>query len=356
VFEIANGFLPRSINAELLRGVLVSGLITAFAIAKLHPVAERLRLLDEPAGRKQHLFAIPPIGGLCSALGIGVAGLLAPFGMAEFRYLGLAALGILLVGILDDLKEVSVFQKIVAQFLIAAFLVVVGNLTVVSVGDIFAWKDGNEQGLSWLSQPFTVIAIVAAINAFNLIDGHDGLSGSLFFVSLLSILAITAGLHEDKLVYLCGILSSATCAFLYFNLRNYPKTKYKVFLGDAGSTMIGLILAYLLIRLSLPDPHRIISPAIAPWIIGLPVLDMAAVLAKRLIQRVSVSLPDRQHIHHQLLDYGLPKHTTLIVLLALHTALCLVGVISHKLAVPDWALFWGYFSAGLIYIGFRISR
>lgn len=340
-----------------LIGGLAAGLATSLTIVKLTPIAKKLRLLDQPFGRKQHLVAVPPIGGLCIALGIGVGLLVAPFGWAEFRYLGLAGVAIVLVGSLDDLREVSVRQKIVAQFLISLFLVMTGGLAVSSVGDIFGWNDGNEQGLGWLSQPFTIIAIVTVVNALNLIDGHDGLAGGIFFISIAVILFFLLDSGEVKLLYLGAVLLSTISVFLFFNLGTYQGGRFKIFLGDAGSTMVGLILAYLVIRLSVaPSEDRVISPTIVPWIVGLPVLDMAAVLWMRFAQGVSVALPDRQHIHHQLLDRGWSGAKVLTSVLGLHACLIIVGVVGHTMVIPDVWLFWGFVAVGLAYITLRVRK
>ena len=162
----------------------LAGVFAIYLMIQLIPVARKIDLVDRPTARKAHSSNIPLIGGIAIFIAISFSLMLSPFGLNVYRFLIFGAGILMIVGVLDDHQDISAKAKFFVQIAVAAILVFVGDLVVVSIGDIFNWRDGNEQGLGWLAKPLTIIAIVGAINAFNMIDGHDGLGASVFLVTI----------------------------------------------------------------------------------------------------------------------------------------------------------------------------
>ena len=334
---ITNSLLPFIVSAGVATLVLVY----------FTPVAREIGLVDHPTERKRHEQDIPLIGGIGIVLSFYLSLLLAPFGLGEFRYI-LFGMGILfIIGVLDDHQDISAGIKFGVQVL-AASIFVAGGTVVTGIGDIFNWADGNLQGLGQLSTVLTVVAIVGLVNAFNFIDGHDGLSGSMLLVTML-VIAYLCGINEIwKNQYIVLLFLTSVLVFLVFNWPGLVSQRRQVFLGDAGSMMLGMILAYMLIDLS-ERPVPVLKSTSAPWLVGLPLIDMISVIVFRLTQKQSITKPDRRHIHHLLVDLGFSKTQNLITLVGVHCLFVGVGLVGTIFQIPDWVLFWSMFPMAIVY-------
>ena len=327
--------------------IMVAG-ISAILFYFVAPIARNIGLVDRPNERKKHELAIPLIGGVGIAISFYLSLLLVPFGLGSYRYI-LFCMGVLfIVGVLDDHQDISAKIKFGVQILAAAIIVADGTV-VTAVGDIFSWNGGNSLSLGPLAKPLTVVAIVGLVNAFNFIDGHDGLAGSLFGVSALVVVYLcgTNGLWRHQyflLLFLVGIL-----VFLIYNWPSILGKSRQVFLGDAGSMMLGLILAYMLIELSDRSVPAVKTTA-APWIVGIPLVDMVAVIALRLKNKISPTVPDRRHIHHLLVDLGMSKTRILAILVIVQFVFVGVGWFGTTRQVPDWIMFWSMFPVMAAYL------
>jgi UDP-GlcNAc:undecaprenyl-phosphate GlcNAc-1-phosphate transferase len=187
---------------------------------------------------------------------------------------------------------------------------------------------GYDLRLGWLGIPFTVLAVIGLINAFNLMDGIDGLAGCLALVSTGAIALLMAPHMPAPLTVMVLLLAAALYPFLVANLGLLGR-KAKVFLGDSGSVVLGYIIAWTLIALSQSTPRNI-SPGLVLWCVALPVMDTLAVIYRRLKRGVSPFTPDRTHIHHLLMNTGLGPRRTLVYLVAFAMALPFVGVVIHS--------------------------
>ncbi len=338
-----------------------SAALALFFIFLFAPVAKRLGLVDLPNERKIHHTSTPLIGGITIFLAI-------IFPLLLFESVSFSSLRIfvfcsglmVLIGVLDDLKDIPPSSKFFMQFGIALVLFFFSGTQIIFLGDIFAL--GQSQGLSSLSLPFTVIAIVGVINSYNMIDGQDGLCGSVTLVSLSSLLflfIIRSSLNSDlllqsELVILTTLVIISTAIFLVFNCPFRAVRKHKIFLGDAGSMLLGLVIVFLVISLSNSHP-AVLKMAAVPWIIGLPLVDMCNVILVRVIKRKSIFSADRTHFHHVLTDRGFSQLTGTTVLTLFHLALVGVGVGGVLFEIPDWVLFWTMFPVLAGYhIGYRI--
>ena len=277
--------------------------VTMLAIPILIPLAERFGWVDRPGGRKQHAAATPVIGGLAMVLGAASAICLPAIALGVQRELigfGAAVLLLLVVGLLDDRFDLSWHIRILAQVVAVLVFAVGGGVKVQQIGPIFGLAPLE---LGQLSVPFTVFATVGLINAMNMIDGIDGLAGSLAFTTL-SMLA-AAAIYAGNIVLVRGLITvlGAIAAFLVFNARSPWRNRASIFMGNAGSTILGLIIAWLSFRLT-QNPHHPIPPLLAPFLFAPPLIDCLVLIVRRLISRSSPFRGDRNHLHHLLMDAG----------------------------------------------------
>jgi len=230
---------------------------------------------------------------------------------------------LVLLGAIDDKYGLRVSLRVVVQVL--AVLIVVGTtgMYVHSLGRL----GGHELTLGWLGIPFTVFAVIGLINAFNLMDGIDGLAGCLALVSAGAIALLVPFHTPAPLAIVVFLLAAALSPFLLSNLGLLGR-RAKVFLGDAGSVVLGYVIAWTLIALSQDDPRRI-SPGLVLWCVAVPVMDTLAVIYRRLKRGESPFTPDRTHIHHLLMKAGLGPRPTLACLVAFAAVLPFVGVLIH---------------------------
>lgn len=299
--------------------------IACFGLARF---AYALGLLDRPTARKQHTGDIPLIGGL--AIFLTFVALEWYFSAGDI-WLS-AALGLLVgLGMVDDKFDLPALIKLGGQILAGLIVCFGSGVMITSLGTL---PGGNELLLGPLTLPFTIIAIVGLINAFNMIDGIDGLAAGLALMALfhLALAMQLIGKPLDaaalsQIIIICGALGG----FLIFNLGFIPQRK--VFLGDAGSMMLGLFIAYHLIDASQRQPLTDTLPtSLVPWMVAVPVIDTLRLIFTRLMQGRSPLSPDRTHLHHILQDKGLSPRLTLITILVMADA-----------------LFWGGFALGRLH-------
>lgn len=297
----------------------------------LTPLAKRLGLTDTPSERKFHNNEVPLIGGIAIFISFTFALLTVNTSLADFRCF-IAVSGLLvIVGILDDFSELSPRAKLVAQ-IIAAFLTIFwGNNTLHSLGGIFPT---GTLVLGYWSIPITAIAVVGIINAFNMIDGVDGLAAGIGLITLvfLGYFAFIANHITDLTILI--VFGSSLIGFLCFN---FPLTRYKqaaVFLGDAGSMLIGFLLVWFLISLSQADATSV-RPVDMLWLVALPIYDVGNVILKRLLQQRSPFMADRSHFHHLLLFYFKDSYKVCLIMYSLSLFFGFIAVLSAKFQVNE---------------------
>jgi UDP-GlcNAc:undecaprenyl-phosphate GlcNAc-1-phosphate transferase len=320
--------------------------VSVVALAVLVRLAEPLGLVDRPNSRKLHVGHVPLVGGLSVFIGV-LAGALWLGGFSRFVHvlLGTSA-ALALLGALDDRYDLSVRARLLVQT--AAILTVIATTGVYihSLGHVF----GHELTLGWMGIPFTVIAVIGLLNAFNMMDGIDGLAGSMALVTIGAILLYSNAAQiqgQATLMLLTG------CALLPYLAANLGVAGRKVFLGDAGSMMLGYLFAWTLIDFSQATP-RCISPIDVLWCVALPVLDTIAVMYRRLRQGKSPFKPDRGHVHHILMGAGLGPRRTLACLVALAATLAFLGSITRMLGTEASLLAFGTLLAAYVAMVTRI--
>jgi UDP-GlcNAc:undecaprenyl-phosphate GlcNAc-1-phosphate transferase len=304
-------------------GWLRAGLALAFvfvAIPLLAPLAVRFGLVDLPEGRKQHENPTPVHGGLCILAAMVVTAAIFHDISSSAATAFYAAGGLLLfVGVVDDVRDLNWKFRIGAQVLAALAMIWFGGVSVQQLDDVFGVQSF---ALGWLAIPVTVFVVVGMINALNMADGIDGLAGSQALVSVLlfTCFALYAGnfLAAERLLAIAG----AVIGFLAWNLRRPGLPRAEVFLGDAGSMLLGFVIAWTAVRLS-QNPQHPVSPVLGPWTIALPLVDCCSLILRRMRQGRSPFAGDRDHLHYLLLDAG---YTPTAIVLGSAVASVLLGL------------------------------
>jgi len=308
--------------------------------------ARRAGLVDPCGERKVHVNPVPRIGGVAIVLSVAVSmtAIIGLFGQhvlaANARGLATViggALAVHLVGLVDDVRPMHARWKFLAQVVIALGVYLVG-LRVTTLSLPFA---GIVNLGSAIGMVFTIAWFVGITNAFNLIDGLDGLAAgaALFALTTMFVVASFNGLVGAATVTI--ILAGATVGFLCFNF--HPAS---IFLGDSGSLFLGFMLAGIGLLGSQKSP-TVIAVAIPIVSLGLPVLDTALAVARRFLRGQPIFSADRAHIHHRLLSLG---HSPRRVALLLYSACALLGL-SGMLLVNDSA----YVAVVLLVIGLGVG-
>ena len=311
-------------DSRMIFDCLVATCTSAVAIVVLRRFAVLLGLVDRPDQRKLHDGDVPLVGGLAIFLGV-LAGAVfyGQFQRFDTTLLETAAV-LVLLGALDDRFDLSVRDRLLIQTIVILTVIARTGVYIHTLGRMF----GHEVTFGWLGVPLTVVAVIGLVNAFNMMDGIDGLAGSLALVSIAAMVLFATPTPLHGVIILLALLATASLPYLIANLGFMGG---KIFLGDAGSMLIGYLLAWTLIRMSqIPQTH--LSPVDVLWCVALPVFDTIAVMYRRLRQGKSPFKPDRGHIHHILLGAGLGPRATLVALTALAAAFALIGAFISSVA------------------------
>lgn len=304
--------------------------VVALLIPLTLPLARRWGLLDNPGGRKDHACPIPVTGGAVILLAI-VAGFFVfepNWNLRVATFLG-GALGLVVIGQLDDKYDLRWTWRIGAQALAALALFWLAGVKAQNLQDVFGFGAAN---IGLLSLPLTVFAVVGIINALNMADGVDGLAGSLALVSLMlfTCFALYAG-DMDLAVRLLS-LAAAVVGFLIWNSRLPWQPRARVFLGNGGSMLLGFIIAWAALRLT-QNPAHPVSPVLGPYTLALPLIDCVVLMVRRYRRGVSPFKADRNHMHHLLLDAGYRPFMVVALMAGGSLALGIAAALAVKVGV-----------------------
>ena len=289
---------------DVLLTASVSFIITFLAIPVVLQIAEKKKLYDIPDERKVHTRLVASLGGVGIFGGFILASLLSIQGQFnyEFQYFFAAAIVIFFLGLKDDLMILSATKKFIGQIIAASILIHLGGIRLDSMYGLF----GVEQVSEGFGLALSYLTIIVVINSFNLIDGVDGLAASLGILSMIVFGAYFFAVNMQAYALLSFALAGSLVAFMIFN--HHPA---KIFMGDSGSLMIGLVNAILVIKfINVAHEPTVAIPITASVAIGfsvliVPLLDTLRVFSIRILNGTSPFTPDRNHVHHLLLDRGL---------------------------------------------------
>jgi UDP-GlcNAc:undecaprenyl-phosphate GlcNAc-1-phosphate transferase len=272
--------------------------------------AARWGILDQPDVRKVHAAPIPRIGGLAMAFAVLVSALIAIDLQPQDRWF-LVAAGILVAfGALDDRFDLDYRIKFLGQLLAVGIVVLLGDVQVRAIT-----LDDRVLLPGWISLPLTTFFLVGVTNAVNLADGLDGLAGGTTFLCLCAVALLSSVGDHNAGTALCLAFAGAILGFLRFN--TYPAT---VFMGDAGSQLLGFTIGVLSIRATQSLATEV-SAAIPILLLAIPILDTLSVMVQRVSEGRSPFSPDKNHIHHKLLALGFDHHEAVMLIYSLQAAL-----------------------------------
>ncbi len=324
---------------QIITIIAVALAVTVGLILVVAPLARRIGLVDLPGGRKHHQGAVPLAGGIAIFCAFMLVVLTLDIPLSQWRPFFLASALVFIIGLLDDFRETPPSMRFVAQAAAALIIVLWGGSRLATLG--FLLGDGKEIILGWMAVPFSIFCVVGVINATNMMDGLDGLSGGMLltFFSALLLVSMQAGLKPESLILavLCGSLAG----FLLFNFRFTEGRSASVFLGDAGALFLGLAAAWFLVRLT-QEPVSRLRPITAVWLFGLPIMDTVAIMLRRMRRGRSPFAPDREHFHHILLAAGFQVRTTVLIILGVNLLFTMIGLGSEWLGIPEAYMFYAF--------------
>jgi UDP-GlcNAc:undecaprenyl-phosphate GlcNAc-1-phosphate transferase len=321
---------------DVLLTASVSFIITFLAIPIILQVAEKKNLYDIPDERKVHTNPVASLGGVGIFAGFLLACLLSIQGYLnpEFQYFFAAALVIFFLGLKDDLMILSASKKFIGQIIAASILIHLGGIRFDSMHGLFG-VEGVSEGFGLALSYLTIIVV---INSFNLIDGVDGLAASLGILSMFVFGIYFFTINQQAYALLSFSMAGSLMAFMIFN--HQPA---RIFMGDSGSLMIGLINSILVIKfinvagsplVAVPVPSAV---AIGFAILIVPLLDTLRVFSIRILKGRSPFTPDRNHVHHLLLDRGLSHAAVTFTCVSINIVFIVMAYLGNSLG-PNYLL------------------
>lgn len=293
-------------------------------------VARCVGLVDKPNARKHHKGSIPLVGGVSVYFSLWLLFVLQPGWLPEFPAYMCCITLLLIVGVLDDRFDLPVLPRMLMQAGVAGIMMYQG-LYLSSLGNFLF---GYPLVLGAAGYLVTVFAVIGAINAYNMIDGIDGLLGVLASVTFCFLSVVFFLGQREGLGMWCLGLVVACLPYIMLNLGVPWGHKFKVFMGDAGSMLIGFTVIWLLVIAS-QGQDAVMRPMTALWIIALPLMDMLRVMFSRLRRGLSPFRPDREHLHHILMRAGFNNYATLAIMTVGQIFCGMAGMILEDCHISD---------------------
>ena len=293
---------------------LLAMVVTMIWLPVFSRIAAKWRIVDHPGERKVHAVPIPRIGGVAMAIGVLVAALLVvPLELTDKYFL--AAGGVVaLFGALDDRFDLDYRIKLIGQLLAATIVILGGDIQIhaVTLDERLLLPEGA-------AIPLTFIFLIGITNAINLADGLDGLAGGTTFLSLCALALLAYSGSQFSSAALALTFAGAILGFLRFN--TFPAS---VFMGDAGSQLLGFAVGVLSLRAT-QSASSAVSAATPILLLALPILDTLSVMVHRISEGRSPFSADKNHIHHKLLSFGFGHHEAVMVIYAIQADLFLLA-------------------------------
>jgi UDP-GlcNAc:undecaprenyl-phosphate GlcNAc-1-phosphate transferase len=321
---------------------VIALVVSVAAIVAVRPVAFRLALVDRPGGRKIHDAEVPVVGGLGMFLGLFIAIGVLPIGLRPPNEFAAVCAIFVVIGLLDDRFGLSPLLRLVVQFAATIWIAMATGTSAQFLGTLSA--HGPVVLMDEVAVVLTGVLVAGGVNAFNMIDGIDGLAGSIGLIAMVSIaaLAFDAGLASTVAIAL--IASGALAAFLVFNLPLRVNRPIRCFMGDAGSLLIGFVVAWLILGVS-QNSSSGVEPAVMLFAVAVPISDLFWVFIYRMRRGQSPFRADNSHLHHYLLKSGASHAGALSILAVCAVAMSCLGLALNKTDLP------GFFSFGIFIIG-----
>ncbi len=301
--------------------IITAFLASLISIIILRPLAIKYNLVDFPTERKNHTGNIPLIGGCCVFFGLLISYIL----FIEFDKFSSALLIttslIFILGVWDDFANLKAKTKLAFQVLISAIMVYISDVKLESFGYLFGVSHSFELGI--FSIPITIIAVIALTNAINMVDGLDGLASGIVLLALIGLICFNLTQEFSPFTSILLAVTFALLPFITFNIAPYPRIK--VFLGDGGSLFLGYIISWALIYSA--ENINNFTPSFALWCVTIPLFDFVSVIILRIVNKQSLMIARKDHIHHLLGNLGFSKTLTLLVIVSSGLAMLLIGTL-----------------------------
>jgi UDP-GlcNAc:undecaprenyl-phosphate GlcNAc-1-phosphate transferase len=292
-------------------------------------------LVDHPDERKQHLGSIPLTGGIAIAITLLFGTFVLDIEPFTYAMAAIAAL-VFTIGVYDDYTHLNPAVRLLIQYGSGVLLATYGGITINNAGNLLGLGDIP---LMWLAVPLTALSVAGLCNAYNMIDGIDGLAAATVIVPLSTLYLLALAAHHpmsDNLL----LLLIPTIAFACFNLGPNTRLMPKIFLGDGGSITLGFLTTAALVFFSQGD-NALINPVTALWLVTVPLMDMLATMFRRFRKGRNLMAADRSHLHHTLMDMGLSPAKTLILLTCYSASCAFLGLLLEGL--PESISLLAYF-------------
>ena len=308
--------------------LFIVALLSLFSLRKL---ARQFNLVDKPNERKKHEGEVPLVGGISIYFTLMFALWLKPELLVYSDIYVLCASLLVVIGIIDDKYDVDFRVRLVVQVIISCAMIFGAGLSLKSLGGL---AFGHEVVLGPLGYIVTVLAVLGAINAFNMVDGIDGLLGGLTIVTFGGLAYIHYMDQQLLLAFFCLLIMVIVIPYILLNIGFPFGGRRKVFMGDAGSMLIGFTVIWVLLQ----GTQRVGSqmyPVTALWLIAIPLMDMITIMVRRVRKGHSPFKPDREHLHHICLRAGLTAHQALLFICFLAVTCALAGITLEFYNIPE---------------------
>ena len=315
---------------NILYSFLSALFISYIAIPKLIQFALKLKLLDAAGDRSSHQVSTPFFGGIAIFTGVICSLLFWADNFENIQYTLVSILIVFIVGLIDDLRAISAFKKLIGQILATLVLILLGDLQIDNMHGVL----GIYELPIWASVSFTIFVVIVIINGFNLIDGIDGLAGGLGLISSFCFGVIALLMNQIDIALISFTLMGALLGFLKYNI--FPA---RIFMGDTGSLVVGMILSILaincikygLVNENYSSPN--VGPLLAISFLAIPLFDSLRVFIVRAINGNGPLTAARDHVHHTLIDLGIGHKYSSLILFAVSVIIISLTYLLIKLNV-----------------------
>jgi len=326
--------------------VMGSFLLTLILVPFIKKLAFKVGAVDNPSQRKVHCKPMPRLGGLAIYIGFIAMVLITQPINQQIIGLVLGSTIIALLGVVDDIKDISPKVKLAGQIL-AACVLVAFNIDVDFITHPFL--RGEILPLKYFSIPVTILWVVGITNAVNLIDGLDGLAAGTSTIAALTLAIVGYTQGELLMTVLSLMLAAATLGFLKYNF--YPA---QIFMGDSGSMFLGFNLSALAI-MGFVKSITVISVFVPILILGIPIFDTLFAIIRRYFNGQPIFQADKEHLHHCLLNKGFTHKQTVLVIYAINLLLAGTGVLLTYLTTAQGVLILAVISTLVLWSAQKIG-
>ncbi len=313
----------------------------------MRKVAQEIGLVDKPDSRKHHNGSIPLVGGISICISILYFLFNNPSILPNTPLYAACILILVSIGALDDKFDLSFKLRFAVQAALSVAMMILGGIELNTIGDVFG--TGEIITLGWFGYFVTILAVIGAINAFNMVDGIDGLLGGLSIVTFGGLGIMLAHDGQSNLAFVCLVMIVTTIPYILLNLGFFGR-KRKVFMGDAGSMLIGFTVIWLLLLSSQNGTNPPLRPVTALWLIAVPLMDMTAIMIRRIRRGDSPFKPDREHLHHVFQRLGLSSTQTLIAICFIAALYAGVGIYSEMVEIEEYVMLYSFIIFFFIYL------